>query len=103
MGKIYQNQTKLRFAFNIIDDEGDAVDVSAATTRRIKWIKRGGAEGYWDATGGEYSNGVIYYDVQSVDDLDTPGTMILWTYITFADGNSAPSEAKKVSIYKEGQ
>lgn len=55
------------------------VDISTATTRRIKYLKPDGTEGYWSAA--EESTTSISYTTTAATDLNIAGTWRLQAYV----------------------
>lgn len=102
MGKIFLNQTKLRIQLNLIDDDGDPVDITGYNEILIKYKKRNGADGSFTASCDDPTTGVIYYDVQD-GDIDQIGVWTFWGYVTFSDDTVAPSESIRVIVYPEGE
>jgi hypothetical protein len=96
MGKIYLNQDSLRIQLTT------GVDITGATTTKIKYKKPSEATGDWDATVEDVGAGSIYYDLTGTE-LDEVGTWTFWAYVTFADTRSAPGEPVKVTVYTEGE
>lgn len=95
MAKIYKGQTELQIKLTA------NVDVSGATCY-IKYKKPSGEEGQWAAVIQTASTGVIYYNINSADDLDESGKWRLWTYVVWADGDYADGEAVTVKVYDPG-
>lgn len=96
MGKIYLNQDSLRIHLTA------EVDITGATTTDIKYKKPDGSAGTWNATVDDAGVGSIYFDLTGTE-LDATGTWTLWTYVTFADGRSAPGEPVKMIVHTEGE
>jgi hypothetical protein len=97
MGKIYLNQDSLRIQLTV------DVSIAGATLQQIKYIKPiSGDTGFWSATVEDPNSGIIYYDLVG-DELDEVGTWVLWAYVTFSDGRSAPGEAVNVVVHTEGE
>ena len=92
MGKVYTGDVGTR----IILDCG--IDVSAATTKQIKYRKPNGDEGVWDAAsvGGEDTQ--IYYDVEA-NDIDQVGLWLFQAYIEMA-GWSGHGEQAPLIVYE---
>jgi len=96
MASIYKNQTKLRIQRTV------SQDITGATLLLIKYKKPDGTEGQWTATSSDDSNGVIYYDVTLGNEIDQSGRWIIWAYVTFSDGRSAPGEITYLGVKVEG-
>lgn len=96
MGKIYVNQSKLRLQLNT------RVDLTEAKSVQIKYIKPGNpAAKKFTAIVLNAKTGSIYYDFKK-NELDIDGTWIFWAFVTFNDDTTAPGEAVKIKVYKEG-
>jgi hypothetical protein len=96
MGKIYRNQTALRFQLDC------KTDISGSLDEKIRYEKPTGATGSWAASVLNATLGYIYYDVVATGDVDTVGVWTLWSFITFSDGRKAPGEPAEVRVYEEG-
>jgi len=98
MGKIYKNQTALKF---IADTD---TDLTNAVEKRIKYLKPSSATGHWIATAeGNPTGGLISYTVNYATTIDEAGEWKLWSWVKFSDGRSAPGEAYSLMIYEEGE
>ena len=96
MGKIYVNQTQLKIKLNV------GVDISGARTLLIKYIKPDGVtKGQWTGYADPTALQTVDYDF-SVGDLDVSGSWIVWAYVTFSDGKSAPGAPVKLRVWDEG-
>lgn len=95
MGKVYNGQSKLKIRLD------SKVDVSGATTKRIKYSKPGGTTGYFNASV-EADNQTIYYAFQD-GDIDESGVWTFWPYVVFSDGRDAPGESVEIKFYTEGE
>lgn len=96
MGRIYKNQTKIKFEAHV------DVDITGYLDAWIKYMKPTGSGGSWVATMEQNNPGIIYYYPVSAQILDVSGVWILWAYIKFADGREAAGEPQEVYIYEEG-
>lgn len=95
MGKAFDTQTVLKFIANTY------TDITGASARKIKYKKPDGTTGEWVAAEeGDPLIGKISYEI--VEALGAFDGWILWSWIEFAAGKSAPGEARKIMIYKEG-
>lgn len=99
MGKIYKNQTAIKF---IADTD---IDLTLSTNKKIKFIKPESlATGSWIATGeGNPTGGLISYTVNYATTIDEAGEWKLWSWVEFNDGRSAPGEAYNQMIFEEGE
>lgn len=95
MSKISVGQTKLTIKLNINEDLTDV------TTAVIKYKNPNGEEGQFSAVK-DISNSLIYYVVDSADDIDIYGDWIFWAHLIYTDGKVIAGESKTVKIYKEG-
>lgn len=88
MADIHVGDVGTELVVTVLDEDGDAVDVSAATTKTILLRKPGPAGGVlskaaaFDATG---ADGRIKYTTQA-GDLDTPGIWSIQGYVVLASG-----------------
>lgn len=96
MGKVYVGQT----AFAIRRITG--VDLSSVLSTVLKYKKPDGSAGQWTATVYNAARGIVEYIIASASDLDQVGAWTIWSYVTFADGNSAPGEASTLEVFEEG-
>lgn len=96
MGKIYRNQTALRFELHT------EADLNNALNQKIKFVKPSGETGHWDADVLNATSGYIYYDLTATSDLDEAKTWKFWAWVQFSDGRSAPGESAEVRVFTEG-
>ena len=97
MGKIYVGQTALRFTATL------GIDVTGGTCV-IKYRKpdEDETEGEWDAIIQTEATGVIYYDVEDADVVDTAGVWAMWGYATLSNGNVIAGQPFYKKVYEEG-
>ena len=96
MGRIYKDQTKVRFRVTC------GIDLSEVSVAALKYIKPDGATGEWAASVEDVENGIIYYDVMA-GDIDVAGKWKLWAHLTFVDLKTAPGEPFEIYVFNEGQ
>ena len=96
MGRIYKDQTKVRFRITC------GIDLSEVSVATIKYIKADETTGDWTATVEDVENGIIYYDVVT-GDLDVAGKWKMWAYLIFVDLKTAPGEPFEIYVFDEGQ
>lgn len=96
MNKIYVGQTSLSLRVST------ACSLTDTEACEIRYRKPDGTEGAFTATVLDSLEGLISYDVAD-GDIDLPGWWSFWAWIEFAGGRSAPGEAQKVFIHREGQ
>lgn len=94
MGKIYVGQTALRIQLST------GIDLTDITVS-IKYEKPDGTTGVWQASKLNDS-GTIYYDINTVTDLDQSGDWTFWAFATLQNGKTAPGEPVTISVYEEG-
>ena len=94
MGKIYKNQTALR----IILDTG--ITLANVQNALIKYRKPDKSTGQFP---GQTDQKTIYYDIQSVTDLDQDGPWIFWAHVTFNNGTVVPGEPATEKVYIESK
>lgn len=95
MQKVYKNQSFLSIKL------ATGINISGASSMKIKYRKPSGATGEWQATAFG-SSGTIKYDIASTSILDETGTWTVWAYITFPNGKSAPGVPDKFQVGEEG-
>lgn len=97
MAKLYAGQTKLRIRLTA------NVDITGGTAK-IKYQKPDGTKGDWTATIEIPTTGTVYYDI-AISGADIPtadhGEWLVWAYLTFADGRSAPGEVFRIKFHSE--
>lgn len=95
MGKAFDTQTVLKFT------ACTGVDITGASARKIKYKKPDGTKGEWVAAEeGDPLLGKISYEI--VEALGAFNGWMMWAWIEFSEGKSAPGEARKIMIYEEG-
>ncbi len=96
MKRIYKNKSKLRIQ---IDTKSN---LSGYVSCDICCKKPDGSIVSFNAVVKDEENGVIFYDVQSADDLDQSGWWYIWPEIIFDDDRTACGRTCKVFVYEAG-
>lgn len=71
----------------------------------IKFRRPDGSEGSWSAVRASNVNGsacLVRHDFSATSELNMSGDWMIWPYVTFADGRSAPGEAFQMPVLDEG-
>lgn len=96
MGKIHVGQTALQIIRTL------GVDITGATSVKLKYKKPSQKEGEWTATIDDAPTGQISYTVASADIIDEYGHWTVWAWVTLASGKVVAGEATRMTVYKEG-
>ena len=94
MKRIYKNKTKLRI---LIDTK---CDLSGYQTVTIAARKPDESEVSFPAVVKDEEHGLIFYDVQSEDDIDQSGWWTFWPEVAFDDDRTARGMSVKVFVYE---
>ena len=94
MKHIYKNKTKLRI---LIDTK---CDLSGYQTVTIAARKPDDSEVIFPAVVKDEEHGLIFYDVQSEEDIDQSGWWIFWPEVVFDDDRTARGMSVKVFVYE---
>ena len=97
MKRIYKGKTKLRI---LIDTK---CDLSGYQTVMIAALKPNGMPVLFPAVVKDVEKGLIFYDVQSAEDIDVSGWWWFWPEIIFDDDRTACGCAIKVFVYEAGR
>lgn len=97
MKRIYKSKTKLRI---LIDTK---CDLSGFQTVSIMAKKPDDTTVSFSAVVKDVEKGVIFYDVQTVDEIDVAGWWTFWPEVIFDDDRTACGRAVKVFVYEEGR
>ena len=97
MKRIYKNKTKLRI---LIDTK---CDLSGYQQVWIAAIKPNGNRIDFPAVVKDVENGLIFYDVQTEDDIDLSGWWTFWAEVIFDDDRTACGHAVRVFVYEAGR
>ena len=97
MKRIYKNKTKLRI---LIDTK---CDLSGFQTVTIEALKPDDTAVSFPAVVKDVEKGVIFYDVESENDIDQSGWWIFWPEIVFDDDRTACGRAVRVFVYESGR
>lgn len=96
MGKTYIGQTKLVFKINTKTDLTNVIEA------KIKYVTPLGNEYERIASITNVETGEIEYDVQA-GDFTEAGKHKFWVFLTYSDGETAPSESFTHTFYQEGE
>ncbi len=97
MKRIYKSKTKLRI---LIDTK---CDLSGFQTVSIMAKKPDDTTVNFPAVVKDVEKGIIFYDVQTVDEIDVAGWWTFWPEVIFDDDRTACGRAVKVFVYEEGR
>ena len=97
MKRIYKSKTKLRI---LIDTK---CDLSGFETVSIMAKKPDDTTVSFSAVVKDVEKGIIFYDVQTVDEIDVAGWWTFWPEVVFDDDRTACGRAVKVFVYESGR
>ena len=97
MKRIYKNKTKLRI---LIDTK---CDLSGFQTVTIAALKPDGNTVTFAAVVKDVEKGVIFYDVESENDIDQSGWWTFWPEIVFDDDRTARGRSVRVFVYENNR
>ena len=97
MKRIYKSKTKLRI---LIDTK---CDLSGFQTVSIMAKKPDDTTVNFPAVVKDVEKGIIFYDVQTVDEIDVGGWWTFWPEVIFDDDRTACGRAVKVFVYESGR
>ena len=97
MKRIYKSKTKLRI---LIDTK---CDLSGFQTVSIMAKKPDDTTVSFPAVVKDVEKGIIFYDVQTVDEIDVAGWWTFWPEVIFDDDRTACGRAVKVFVYESGR
>ena len=97
MKRIYKSKTKLRI---LIDTK---CDLSGFQTVSIMAKKPDDTTVNFPAVVKDVEKGIIFYDVQTVDEIDVAGWWTFWPEVIFDDDRTACGRAVKVFVYESGR
>ncbi|MBR5033355.1 MAG: hypothetical protein IKX70_06780 [Treponema sp.] len=97
MKRIYKSKTKLRI---LIDTK---CDLSGFVTVSILAKKPDDTTVSFPAVVKDVEKGIIFYDVQTVDEIDVGGWWTFWPEVIFDDDRTACGRAVKVFVYESGR
>ena len=97
MKRIYKSKTKLRI---LIDTK---CDLSGFQTVSIMAKKPNDTTVSFPAVVKDVEKGIIFYDVQIVDEIDVAGWWTFWPEVIFDDDRTACGRAVKVFVYESGR
>lgn len=97
MGKIYINQSKIKFTVDL------KTNITGSTVK-LKYIKPDGTTGEVDAIIDDAPNGIIsYIPPNPGSPLDQNGTWKMWAFVTYGDAREAPGEPFEFKLNIEGK
>jgi hypothetical protein len=94
--KIFKGQTALRIRVKTY------CDLEGIQSAVIKYTKPNGKTGQFAAAVEDTEKGVIFHECIE-GEIDVSGWWAFWAFVTFADGRTAPGEAVKVYVWREGR
>ena len=94
MKRIYKSKTKLRI---LIDTK---CDLSGFQTVSIMAKKPDDTTVSFPAVVKDVEKGIIFYDVQTVDEIDVAGWWTFWPEVVFDDDRTARGMSVKVFVYE---
>lgn len=96
MKRIYKGKSKLRILIDTKCDLSGYEDVS------IVFMKPDESKFTVSAVVKDVETGIIFYDVQSEEDLDQSGWWTLWPEVRFDDDRTACGRAVRFFVYEAG-
>lgn len=96
MKRIYKGKSKLRILIDTKCDLSGYEDVS------IVFIKPDESQFTVSAVVKDVETGIIFYDVQSEEELDQSGWWTLWPEVRFDDDRTACGRAVRFFVYEAG-
>ncbi len=97
MKRIYKGKSKLRILIDTKCDLSGYEDVS------IVFIKPDESQFTVSAVVKDVETGIIFYDVQSEEELDQSGWWTLWPDVRFDDDRTACGRAVRFFVYEAGE
>ena len=97
MKRIYKSKSKLRI---LIDTK---CDLSGFQTVSIMAKKPDDTTVSFPAVVKDVEKGIIFYDVQTVEEIDVAGWWTFWPEVIFDDDRTACGRAVKVFVYESGR
>lgn len=94
MKRIYKGKSKLRI---LIDTK---CDLSGYQTITIVATKPDDTMVIFPAVVKDVENGIIFYDVQSANDIDISGWWTFWPEVVFDDDRTARGREVRVFVYE---
>lgn len=96
MKRIYKNETKLRLLVDTKCDLSGYEDVTLCLRKPDDSLVS------FAAVVKDVEKGVVFYDVQSVDDFDQSGWWSMWPEVRFDDDRTAYGRAVQFFVYEKG-
>lgn len=78
------------------------IDITGASTKKIKYRKPSGETGEWTATVVSDTAGVLKYTTTTAAELDEAGLWDVWPYAILGDGSIAIGLVSMFPVYAEG-
>ena len=97
MKRIYKGKSKLRILIDTKCDLSGYEDVS------IVFIKPDESQFTVSAVVKDVETGIIFYDVQSEEELNQSGWWTLWPEVRFDDDRTACGRAVRFFVYEAGE
>ena len=97
MKRIYKGKSKLRILIDTKCDLSGYEDVS------IVFMKPDESQFTVSAVVKDVETGIIFYDVQSEDELDQSGWWSMWPEVRFDDDRTACGRAVRFFVYEAGE
>jgi len=97
MAHIHVGQTAVRLELNV------GLDLTTAKELEIRFIKPNTIMGAFPGYILDREKGVVYYDVESIGDLDDTGQWQFWVHIKFNDDTELDSDSVLIYIYEPGK
>ena len=97
MKRIYKGKSKLRILIDTKCDLSGYEDVS------IVFMKPDESQFTVSAVVKDVETGIIFYDVQSEEELDQSGWWTLWPEVRFDDDRTACGRAVRFFVYEAGE
>ena len=98
MGKVFKNQTALRFSVKT------EVDLTGALNLDLDYVKPSGETGHFNCSilnATAEADGDMYYDVTATGDINESGQWRFRTDVTFSDARQAYGETFILPIFDE--
>ncbi len=97
MKRIYKSKSKLRLQIDT------CCDLSGYQIVEIAAQKPDNSTVTFPAVVKDIEKGLVFYDIQSEEDIDQSGWWRFWPQIVFDDDRTACGRAIRVFVYEEGQ
>ncbi len=94
--RIFKNQTALTLRLQLMQD------LTSAQNVYIQYKSPSGRTGVFNAVIEDVTNGIIFYDIESADDIDESGWWSLWGHVLFTDATEIDGEPVEIPVYEPG-